>query len=161
AATHGESVVIAERLVGAKSNEVGSVEPLLRQVGPALGRGGIPLGAPHTLRAHPHLNRQELAPPYVNTVTENNPKPLFHINAIEWASVLIAHTTTSVGRHGRHEKRTIQVVDAPEDLGFPHAAQVFLIERYITRTARRLVKNKSKSKSKRKNKGKGGRRYKK
>src|SRR5262249_32161310 len=30
AATHGESVVIAERLVGAKSNEVPSVDPLLR-----------------------------------------------------------------------------------------------------------------------------------
>ena len=31
-------------------------------------------------------------------------------------------------------------MNAPEDLGFPHAAQVFLIERYTTRTIRRRVK---------------------
>ncbi len=34
--------------------------------------------------------------------------------------------------HGRREIRTIQVTDAPADLGFPHAAQVFLVERYTT-----------------------------
>jgi predicted transposase YbfD/YdcC len=163
AATHGESVVIAERLVGAKSNEVGSVEPLLRQVGPALAGCVITMDALHTVRAHAHLIVEEIGAHYVMTVKENTSKLFDKINAIDWAGVPIAHTTTSVGRHGRHEKRTIQVVDAPEDLGFPHAAQVFLIERYITRTARRLVKNKSKSKSKGKNKGKGkgGRRYKK
>jgi hypothetical protein len=38
--------------------------------------------------------------------------------------------------HGRREIRTIQVMDAPADLGFPHAAQVFLIERYTTRKGR-------------------------
>ncbi len=32
--------------------------------------------------------------------------------------------------HGRDERRTIQVMPAPEGI-FPHAAQVFLIERYI------------------------------
>ena len=35
--------------------------------------------------------------------------------------------------HGRREIRTIQVMDAPADLGFPHVAQVFLLERYTTR----------------------------
>lgn len=33
--------------------------------------------------------------------------------------------------HGRTERRTIQVLPAPETLDFPHAAQVFLIERYV------------------------------
>ena len=43
--------------------------------------------------------------------------------------------------HGRREVRTIQVMDAPPDLGFPHAAQVFLIERYTTRKVRKRIKN--------------------
>ena len=43
--------------------------------------------------------------------------------------------------HGRREVRTIQVMDAPADLGFPHAAQVFLIERYTTRKVRKRIKN--------------------
>jgi hypothetical protein len=42
--------------------------------------------------------------------------------------------------HGRRDKRTIRVLDAPEDLGFPAAAQVFLIERYTTRTVRKRPK---------------------
>jgi len=43
--------------------------------------------------------------------------------------------------YGRREVRTIQVMDAPADLGFPHAAQVFLIERYTTRRVRKRIKN--------------------
>ena len=33
--------------------------------------------------------------------------------------------------HGRIERRTIQVLPAPEKINFPHAAQVFLVERYV------------------------------
>jgi len=43
----------------------------------------------------------------------------------------IAYRRVDTG-HGRREVRTIQVTDAPADLGLPHAAQVFLIERYTT-----------------------------
>ncbi|MGH3906974.1 MAG: transposase [Pseudonocardiaceae bacterium] len=43
--------------------------------------------------------------------------------------------------HGRREVRTIQVTDAPADLGFPHAAQILLIERYTTRKIRKRIKN--------------------
>ena len=37
-------------------------------------------------------------------------------------------------------------MDAPADLGFPQAAQVFLIERYTTRTVRKRVKGSRKYK---------------
>jgi hypothetical protein len=33
--------------------------------------------------------------------------------------------------HGRQEIRTIQVMSAPPNLRFPHARQVFLIERHV------------------------------
>ncbi|WP_436502077.1 ISAs1 family transposase [Actinokineospora sp. HUAS TT18] len=41
------------------------------------------------------------------------------------------HTTTDRG-HYRVERRTIQVLPAPEGIVFPHAAQALLIERYVT-----------------------------
>lgn len=160
AATHGESVVIAERLVGAKSNEVPSVQPLLRQIAPALAGCVLTMDALHTVRAHASVIVDEFGAHYVMTVKENTPTLFNRLDTLDWAGVPVAHTTTDTG-HSRRERRTIQVMDAPTDLGFPHAAQVFLIERYITRTVRRRVKDKSKSKSKGKGKGKGGGRYKK
>src|ERR1022692_1921144 len=51
-----------------------------------------------------------------------------------------AHKSAGTG-HGRKETRTIQVMDAPADLGFPHVAQVFLIERHTSRKVRRRKKN--------------------
>lgn len=46
------------------------------------------------------------------------------------------HTSTGIG-HGRLEQRVIEVLPAPEDLGFPGAAQVFQITRYRTNQATR------------------------
>jgi predicted transposase YbfD/YdcC len=62
--------------------------------------------------------------------------------------VPISHTAAGSG-HGRKEKRTIQVMDAPEQVRalFPHARQVFLIERYVTRKVRRRRKNSRKYKT--------------
>ncbi|MGH3920911.1 MAG: ISAs1 family transposase, partial [Pseudonocardiaceae bacterium] len=41
-----------------------------------------------------------------------------------------AHTEHDRG-HGRVERRTLQVLPAPDTINFPHAAQAFLAERYI------------------------------
>ena len=61
------------------------------------------------------------------------------IDALDWANASIAHETLDIG-HGRRDKRTLRVRDAPADLGFPGAAQVFLVERYTTRTVRKRPK---------------------
>jgi hypothetical protein len=50
AATHQNSAVIAERLIGAKTNEVPEFQPLLR--GLALGGWVLTMDAAHTVRAH-------------------------------------------------------------------------------------------------------------
>ena len=74
-------------------------------------------------------------------IVKENTKGLYQrLNALDWASVPVAHRSVDTG-HGRREIRTIQVTDAPADLGFPHAAQVFLVERYTTRKVRKRVKN--------------------
>jgi alkylhydroperoxidase family enzyme len=143
AATHAESAVIAERLVGAKSNEVPEFAPLLRGLAArvAAGVGGcvFTMDAGHTVRAHAQVITQELLAHYVMTVKENTPTLFARIDALDWAGVPITHQTEERG-HGRRERRTLRVLDAPTDLGFPGAAQVFLIERYTTRTVRKPTK---------------------
>jgi len=139
AATHGESVVIAELLVGAKSNEVPSFQPLLRSIAVPVAGCVFTMDAGHTVRSHARFIVEELGAHYLMSVKENTKGLFDRLNALPWAGVPISHTSTGRG-HGRQEKRTIQVMDAPADLGFPHAAQVFLIERYTTRTVRRRVK---------------------
>jgi hypothetical protein len=143
AATHGSSVVVAERLIGAKTNEVPEVAPLLRTLA-AQAPGGVggcvfTMDALHTVRAHATLITQELFAHYVMTVKENTPALFARIDALDWAGVPITHQTEERG-HGRRERRTLRVLDAPTDLGFPGAAQVFLIERYTTRTVRKPTK---------------------
>ena len=145
AATHGESVVLAERLIGAKTNEVPEFAPLLRGLADRLsGVGGVSgcvftMDAAHTVRAHAKLITSELFAHYVMIVKQNTPTLYAKIDALDWANAPIAHQSTETG-HGRRDKRTIRVLDAPADLGFPGAAQVFLLERYTTRTVRKRPK---------------------
>jgi predicted transposase YbfD/YdcC len=142
AATHGESVVLAERLIGAKTNEVPEFAPLLRGLAQRVGGVGgcvFTMDAAHTVRAHARLITSELLAHYVMIVKQNTPKVYDKIDALDWANVPIAHQSIETG-HGRRDKRTIRVRDAPDDLGFPGAAQVFLVERYTTRTVRKRLK---------------------
>jgi predicted transposase YbfD/YdcC len=138
AATHQNSAVIAERLIGAKTNEVPEFAPLLR--GLPLGGWVLTIDAAHTVRAHAHFIAEELLAHYVMIVKENTKGLFGRLNDLDWTSVPVSHRSVDTG-HGRREVRTIQVMDAPADLGFPHAAQVFLIERYTTRKVRKRIKN--------------------
>jgi len=48
-----------------------------------------------------------------------------------WRDIPVAYAATGRG-HGRITTRTIQVLDAPRDLPFPHVSQPYLIERHAT-----------------------------
>src|SRR5205085_9698888 len=74
AATHGESVVIAERLVGAKSNEVPSFQPLLRSIAVPTAGCVFTMDAGHTVRSHARFVVEELNAHYLMTVKENTKK---------------------------------------------------------------------------------------
>ncbi|MGH3854590.1 MAG: ISAs1 family transposase [Pseudonocardiaceae bacterium] len=76
------------------------------------------------------------------TVKTNTPTLFAALDALDWPAVPVGHQITETG-HGRTERRTIRVLDAPERITslFPHAGQVFLIERYVTRTVRKRHKN--------------------
>lgn len=144
AATHTDSAVIAERLIGPKTNEVPEFAPLLRDLNGHVGLAGhvITMDAGHTVRAHATFLCEELGAHYVMTVKANTPTLYAALDALGWTAVPIGHQSTETG-HGRTERRTIQVTDAPDHVRslFPHVAQVSLVERYVTRKVRKRKKN--------------------
>ncbi|MGH3555165.1 MAG: ISAs1 family transposase, partial [Mycobacterium sp.] len=97
----------------------------------------ITADAGHTVKAHARLICEELFAHYVFTVKLNTKKLWEELDALDWGSVPVQHVTEEKG-HGRRERRTIQAMDAPAHIRrrFPHARQVALIERYVTRTIR-------------------------
>jgi predicted transposase YbfD/YdcC len=147
AATHADTVVVAERAIGPKSNEVPAFAPLLRGLAQEMDLTGwvITADAGHTVRAHARFIVGELHAHFVMTAKENTPKVFACLNAQPWESTPIRHTSVETG-HGRWEKRTIRVLDAPDDLDFPHVGQVFLIERTTIRTVYRRSKTSKKVK---------------
>jgi predicted transposase YbfD/YdcC len=66
----------------------------------------------------------------------NTPALYRELDELDWAKA--PRLVTEERGHGRWERRTIQVLDAPGHTSkrFPHARQVALIERYVTRTVR-------------------------
>jgi len=139
AVTRGTGAVLAESLIGPKTNEVPELAPLLRGLNEYYCLAGhvITADAGHTVRAHARLICEELLAHYVLTVKLNTPRLQAELDALDWASVPVQHATEEHG-HGRRERRTIQVMDAPAHIKarFPHVRQVALIERYVTRTVR-------------------------
>src|SRR5271165_1506022 len=139
AVTHGTGAVLAERLIGPKTNEVPEFAPLLRELNQYYRLAGhvITADAGHTVRAHAAFTCEELLAHFVFTVKQNTPRLWAELDALDWAPVPVRHVTEDKG-HGRRERRTIQVMNVPAHIRkrFPHARQAALIERYVTRTVR-------------------------
>jgi predicted transposase YbfD/YdcC len=147
AAVHGTGTVLAERAIGAKTNEIPELAPLLLELDGYYPLAGhvITADALHTVKKHARLICEQLLAHYVFTVKGNTAALWAELDALNWKKAR-RHVTAGRG-HGRWEKRTIQVLDAPAHIRrrFPHARQVALIERYVTRLTRvkkgkRLVK---------------------
>lgn len=139
-ATHGESVVVAEHLIGAKTNEVPELLPLLRGLDrrcPLAGRV-ITVDAGLTARSIAEGIAGELGAHYVMSIKENQPTLYDRVCAVDFEALDVAFSTTDVG-HGRRERRTVKVVDATEEIKalYPHVKQVFLIDRYVQRKVRK------------------------
>ena len=106
--------------------------PLLRELNERAPLAGhvITIDAGHTVRAHATVICEELAAHYVMTVKANTSRFFAELDALDWNAVPVSHQSTETG-HGRAEKPTIHVMDAPDHIRsmFPHIQQVFLIER--------------------------------
>lgn len=129
AALAGEQgVVAAQTEVGAKTNEIPMIIPLLD--GLDLAGTVITADALHCQRATAAYLRRRDAD-FILPVKDNQPGLFDALDTLPWRDVPVTHATTDRG-HGRITTRTIQVMDAPADLPFPHVGQVYLIERHVT-----------------------------
>lgn len=136
AVRHDTGTTAGQRQVAAKTNEIKAFAPLLDTID--ITGMAITADAMHTQRAHAtYLNKRGAF--YVFYAMGNQPGLFETLDALDWKAVPIGHTAEKIA-HGRRELRTIQVRPAPKGLRFPHAAQVFLIERKVShpKTGRRL-----------------------
>jgi hypothetical protein len=89
----------------------------------------ITADAPHTVRDHARYltgRTRTTCPSSRRTST------VLHelLDGLPWDHTP-THTTLDTA-HGQRERRTTQALPTPEHVGFPIAAQTFLVERYIT-----------------------------
>jgi predicted transposase YbfD/YdcC len=136
AVRHDTGTIAGQRQVPAKTNEIKAFAPLLDTID--ITGMAITADALHTQRAHAtYLHKRGAF--YVFYAMGNQPGLFETLDKLDWKTVPIGHTDETLG-HGRRELRTIQVRPAPKALRFPHAAQVFLIERKVShpRTGKRI-----------------------
>lgn len=140
AVQHGAGVVLGQKAVAAKSNEIPAVRDLLAGFDPADLHGCvITLDAMHTQNDTAQTILAAGAD-YVLTVKANQPTLLARLKALPWSKVPthIGHSRLSRG-HGRRTRRTIKVIDAPDWVGFPGAAQVAQLRRTVTKNGKKTV----------------------
>jgi len=139
AATRG--IVLAEREIPAKTNEIPEIGPMLRELNQRFPLAGwiISADALHTQRDFAALAAGDLLASYVLTVKCNQPGLYDALQQLTWAGAR-RHVTTDKG-HGRRETRRHLVMDAPGSMKalFPHAEQVTRVIR--TRTVTRWKNN--------------------
>lgn len=125
---HDVPVVLAQRDVAHKTNEITQVKPLLD---PLDLRGAVlTMDALHAQRETARYPVEDKGADYLFTAVKDNQPGLFaRLDALPWPEVPTGDVMRDRG-HGRDETRTIQVLPAPEGI-WPHAAQAFLVERYV------------------------------
>lgn len=127
ALTHGHGTVLGQQCVAEGTSEIAWMQPLLDRI--ELTGVVVTADALHTTRDHARYLHDRGAF-YVFTVKENQHRLHHRLAALSWPDGR-THTTADIG-HGRLEQRTLEILPAPTDLGFPHATQVWQITRYRT-----------------------------
>lgn len=125
---HDKRLVLNQVSVGAKTNEIPMLQPLLDPLD--ITDHVITVDSLHTQRKTArYLHRRGAH--FLMQVKGNQPTLFATLDALPWHQTPIGHTATTRG-HGRITTRTLQVMPAPADVNFPHIHQVFLIERHVT-----------------------------
>jgi predicted transposase YbfD/YdcC len=125
---HRRRLVLNQVPVGAKTNEIPMLQPLLDPLD--ITDHVITADSLHTQRkTASYLHGRDAH--FLLQVKGNQSKLFAALDALPWRETPIGHTATTRG-HGRITTRTLQVRPAPEGLAFPHVQQVFLIARQVT-----------------------------
>jgi len=124
----GTKFVVAQRDVAHKTNEIPQVRELLRPL--ELRGWAVTLDAMHCQKQTARFLVEDKKAAYVFTAAKDNqPGLVARLDALPWGTVPVGHVMSGRG-HGRTERRTIQVLPAPDGI-WPYASQVFLVERYV------------------------------
>jgi hypothetical protein len=89
------------------------------------------MDAGHTVRSHATFISGELLAHFISDRKRQPERPVRAAGCPGLGIGPVTHKSAGTGR-GRKETRTIQVLDAPENLPFPHVSQACLIERHVT-----------------------------
>jgi predicted transposase YbfD/YdcC len=133
AACTDEGTIAAQQHIPVdKTNEIRVFQPLIDQLDDTAVAGVVfTTDQLHTQRGHArYIHGRDGF--YVFTVGGNQPNLFAALDALPWHLIAVEHATIDRG-HGRIEVRTIRTLPASEAITglFPHAEQVFLLERYI------------------------------
>jgi predicted transposase YbfD/YdcC len=123
---HHDGAVLAQREVGAATNEIAAFQPLL--AGVDLAGVVVTADALHTQRDHAAFLVGRGAD-YLLVVKANQPGLHAQLTRLPWRQVPVMDRTRDHG-HGRVEVRTLKVA-AVAGLRFPHAAQAIQVTRRV------------------------------
>jgi predicted transposase YbfD/YdcC len=131
AITHVTGLVIGQDRVAkaGKANEITHFRPLLAPL--PLAGVVVTADAMQTQREHARWLTEDKDAFYLVPVLGNQPGLYAQLDVLDWENTPAAAATTEITR-GRIETRTIRVLPAPEETGFPYARQAVLLERYVT-----------------------------
>jgi predicted transposase YbfD/YdcC len=131
AITHGTGLVISQDKVAraGKANEITHFKPLLEPL--PLRDVVITADAMQATRENARWLTEDKHAFYLLPVLGNQPRLYDALDAMPWESTPVAAATSEINR-GRIETRTIRVLPAPAEPGFPGARQAILLERYVT-----------------------------
>ncbi|MET8335880.1 ISAs1 family transposase [Streptosporangium canum] len=135
---HRRGVVLGQRRIGGKTNEVPELTPLLSDALTGSDVAVITADALHTARESARRIAEEFGRYYVLVLKDNQPTVLAAAQARLMEGTDADHERNGTGYtdldrgHGRLERRTIRTAPA-DGLGFPHAAQIFRIVRHVAK----------------------------
>lgn len=122
---HADGVVLGQRVVDGKSNEITAFAPLLDGID--LSGVIVTADALHTQREHADYLVGRGAH-YLFTVKANQPKLHAQLKTLPWREIAAVDVTRDKG-HGRTESRTVKITAISAGIAFPHARLAIQVTR--------------------------------
>ncbi|MET7694373.1 ISAs1 family transposase [Streptomyces sp. NPDC005483] len=140
AVTHAPTVTLAQREVGAKTNETAAFRPLLEPLD--LAGTVVTFDALHSVKDQVRWLVQEKKAHYIAVIKGNQPTASAQLKALPWEQVPVAHTVSGTG-HGRRESRSVKTMAIAANLGgiaFPEARLALRIHRRRQESGKRQTR---------------------
>jgi predicted transposase YbfD/YdcC len=140
AVAHTPVVTLAQREVGAKTNETAAFRPLLEPLD--LTGAVVTFDDLHSVKDQVRWLVREKNAHYIAVIKGNQPTALAQVKALPWEQVPVAHTVSGSG-HGRRESRSVKTPAIAANLGgivFPEARLALRIHRRRQESGRRQIR---------------------